>query len=581
MNINFGVAAISERGRALLGSLWDAAMRLGGEAYDMDRAIVEKTERRAVVNARTLEETWNAPTWLEDEHGVLALSQPPVSFVRDVAQSEWPRWALTSLRSDDGRRGVHPGYTGISLWRDGGMEMWCDVFGFSRNYVVHNRDFVAVGNHIGMVSLFSSARLEVDQFGADVLSQVGFWPLDNSPISDVRRLGPGEVIAVGIHDEVSRRRYATEEEYFGFGDPGPDLDSVAASLALSTSNAGALMMSVPTIHLSGGQDSRLTAAAWIAGGRPGRLSTVGNLQGEVDVATSLVGLLKAERSLEARGLTHRITTTNPKRTATFSVEDRLAAALRQWDGDFAPGNLRAPIVRPPRKSVLTIGGGNGEIMHPMYYGSERILQLVRAMDHPVLRISKAFAPRYNVTRVAESTQSFLEGMAQSMRSIGQNDATSLNVFQMMSKYRRWLNSQLTGTSFVLLANPLFVRAAMSLTPEQRLERFMQGEMAKRLVPQWGGHPYYKASPGDFKKSEIVQDSRIWNTSPGSMERMLKDHEEWKMWFDESLMLALQDEVRSGSAGAVHESTLSKAFVVNSLPSHVGALEGMRRTLWGA
>ncbi|GAA3596570.1 hypothetical protein GCM10010968_07220 [Agrococcus terreus] len=554
-------------------------MRMAGEAYDMHRAIVEKTERRAVVNARSLEETWQAPTWLEDEHGVLALSQPPVSFVTDVGQPAWSAWALATLRSDEGRRGVHPGYTGISLWRDGGMEMWCDVFGFSRNYIVQNHDFVAVGNHIGMVSLFSSDRLEVDQFGADVLSQVGFWPLNNSPIKSVRRLGPAEVVAIGMHDEVSRRSYATEEEFFGYGDPGPDLDSVAASLALSTSNAGALMVSVPTIHLSGGQDSRLTAAAWIAGGRPGRLSTVGNLQGETDVATSLVGALEAEKSLTARGLTHRITTTNPKRTATFSIEERLVAGLRQWDGDFAPGNLRAPIVRPPRKSVLTIGGGNGEIMHPMYYGNERILSLVRAMDHPVLRISKAFAPRYNVTRVAESTQGFLEDRAQFMRGIGQNDATALNVFQMMSKYRRWLNSQLTGTSFVLLANPLFVRAAMSLTPEQRLERFMQGEMARRLVPQWEGHAYYKASPGDFKQSDIVQDSRIWKTSPGSMERMLQDDEAWKMWFDESLMLALQEEVRSGNGATVHESTLSKAFVVNGLPSHVGALEGVRRGLW--
>lgn len=580
MNINFGVAAISERGRSLLAPLWGAAMRIGGEAYDMDHAIVDRTDRRAVVNARALEETWNAPTWLEDEHGVLALSQPPVSFATDVAQSEWTRWALANLRSDDGRRNVHPGYTGISLWRDGGMEMWCDVFGFSRNYIVENQDFVAVGNHIGMVSVFSSAPLEVDEFGADVLSQIGFWPLDNSPIRNVRRLGPADVVAIGIHDEVSRRRYATEEEYFQHGDPGPDLDSVAASLALSTSNAGALATRVPTIHLSGGQDSRLTAAAWIAGGRAGRISTVGNLQGETDIATSLVGALEAEKSLEARGLTHRITTTNPKRTATFSLEDRVAAALRQWDGDFAPGNLRAPIVRPPRRSVLTIGGGNGEIMHPMYYGNERMLKLVRAMDHPVLRISKSFAPRYNVKRVAESTQRYLEGMAQFMRTIGQDDATSLNIFQMMSKYRRWLNSQLTGTSFVLLANPLFVRAAISLTPEQRLEQFMQGEMAKRLVPQWGGHPYYKASPEDFKKSEIVQHSRIWNTSPGSMERMLQDDEAWKIWFDESLMLGLREDVQSGNGAAVHESTLSKAFVVNSLPPHVGALDRQRRMIWG-
>lgn len=580
LNITMGVAAISERGRALLAPLWDTAMRIGGEAYDLGNAAVERTERRAVVNARALEEIWNAPTWLEDQHGVLALSQPPVSYETEVAQSEWPRWALENLRSDDGRRTVHPGYTGISLWRDGGMEMWCDVFGFSRNYIVQNEDFIAVGNHIGMVSVFSSTPLEVDQFGADVLAQIGFWPLDNSPISTVRRLGPGEVVAVGMHDEVSRRRYATEEEFFHHGSPVPDLDTVAASLALSTSNAGALTMSAPTIHLSGGQDSRLTAAAWIAGGRPGRLSTVGNLQGETDIATSLVGLLESEKSLEARGLVHRITTTNPKRTATFSLEDRVVAGLRQWDGDFAPGNLRAPIVPPPRRSVLTIGGGNGEIMHPMYYGNERLLQLVRTLDHPVLRISKSFAPRFNVTRVAESTQRYLEGMAQFMRALGQDDATALNIFQMMSKYRRWLNSQLTATSFVLLANPLFVKAAIALTPEQRLERFMQAEMTKRLVPQWSDHPYYKASSDDFKRSEIVQNSRIWNTSPGSMERMLREDEAWKTWFDETLMSGLLDDVVAGNGSSVHESTLSKAFVVNSLPSHVASLDGTRRAIWG-
>lgn len=580
MNINFGVAAISERGRALLPPLWNEAMRIGGEAFDMQSARIERTERRAVVNAGALDETWNAPTWLEDEHGVLALSQPPVSYMTEVTQSEWPRWALGTLRADDGRRTVHPGYSGVALWRDGGLEMWSDVFGFSRSYVVQNEDFIAAGNHIAMVSMFSSTPLEVDEFGADVLSQIGFWPLDVSPVSSVRRLGPAEVVAVGMHDEVSRRRYATEDEFFAFDLPGPELDAVAASLATSTSNVGALTPRIPTIHLSGGQDSRLTAAAWIAGGRSGRLSTVGNLQGEVDIATALVESLESERPLEARGLSHKVTISNPRRTATFSLEDRVAAGLRQWDGDFAPGNLRAPVVRPPRRSVLTIGGGNGEIMHPMYYSTERTLKLARSLEHPVLRISKAFAPRHNVKRVAESTQAYIEGQVQVMRSLGQHDVTSLNVFQMMAKYRRWLNSQLTGSSFVLLANPMFVRAAISLTPEQRLDRFMQREMTARLVPRWSDVPYFKASSDDFKKSDVVQRSRIWNTSPESMDRMIEDDHAWKAWFDEKLMRELQSEVHAGDGASVHESTLSKAFVVNSLPAHVDTLDRARRSLWG-
>src|SRR5699024_2762388 len=134
---------------------------------------------------------------------------------------------------------------------------------------------VAVGNHIGMVSLFSSRPLEVDGYGADLLAQVGFWPEDHSTISDVRRLGPAEVVGVGRHDEVTRRRYATDAEFYAYREQDPDFDAVAASMAVLTSNVGDLAVKEPTVHLSGGQDSRVTAAAWLAGGKPAKLQTVG------------------------------------------------------------------------------------------------------------------------------------------------------------------------------------------------------------------------------------------------------------------------------------------------------------------
>lgn len=581
MNINFGVAAVSDRGRALLPALWDEALRVGGDAYDLETAIVKKTSRRATINARFLDRTWEVPTWLEDEHGAMALSQPPISFESEISRDGWERWALNTLREDAGRRTVHPGYLGIAHWDDGGMEMWNDVFGFARAYVVLNEHFVAVGNHIGMLAMFSAEPVEADEYGADVFAQLGFWPEENSPLTGIRRLGAAEVIAIGTHDEVSVRHYSHLADTFELRDHVPDIDEAARSLATSTSNIGAIMSRRPRVDLSGGQDSRLTAAAWIAGGRPGLVHTLGNLQGEADIATELVDMLDAEKSLDERGLKHQVVHSDPRRNAGFSLEDRLEAGMRQWDGDFAHINLKAPIKRPPRVSAFAVGGGNGEVMHPLYYSTPHILKKVREFEHPLLRVPQALPPRWNTDRAIGHTDLYISRQIEEMRSIGQHDASALNVFQMMAKFRRWPSSQLVGSAFVLLLNPVFVRAAIDLTPEQRIEKTMQRALTETLVPQWADVPYFKGDVTDFKKSEIVQANRIWNTSPGSMERLLHERSHWKGAFDETKMFELEELVHAGEGATAQESTLNKAFIVDAIPDHAAGLEAVRRRHWSS
>lgn len=579
MNIDFGVAARTERGRQLLPRLWEEALRLGAEAYDTTNAVVELTSRRGVLNARSAEGTWNAPTWLDDEHGVISLSQPPVSYTEEIPESAWTAWALRTLREDSGRRTVQPGYVGIALWKDGGFEAWNDLFGFGRAYVVQNEDFVAVGNHIGMVSLFSSRALKVDTYGADVLSQVGFWPEDRSTISDVRRLGPAEVVSVGVHDEVSRRRYASDEEFYGFRENRPDFESVAASMAVLTSNIGGIAVQSPQVHLSGGQDSRVTAAAWLAGGRPASLLTVGTLQGEVDVAEQLVASFDALHPMAEAGVTHRVSYPNPGRISTFSIEDRLAKGLLMWDGDFAPGNLKATINRPPAKSRLTIGGANGEVMHGIYYSTPAMLKVVRGLEHPLDRVASAFAGKVNTRESRISALEFLEHQKDFTSALGHQDATALNVFQMHSKFRRWINAQLSSASFVLLLNPAFVRAGIDLTPEQRLDRVMQKALSRALIPAWEDVPYYKATPDDSKRSVRVQGTRTWETSPGSMERLLHERDDWRRWFTPEAMEGIEAAVYAGQGNAMHESNLNKAYVLDALPDHVAGLERVRARHW--
>src|SRR5699024_4711344 len=102
-----------------------------------------------------------------------------------------------------------------------------------------------VGNHIGMVSMFSSEPLAVDEYGLDVQAQVGFWPENNSPIVQVTRLDASEVISVGPDGLAAIRSYTDPHEWFGFRDTEPDFEAAASSLRLSTSNCGAIAAEAP------------------------------------------------------------------------------------------------------------------------------------------------------------------------------------------------------------------------------------------------------------------------------------------------------------------------------------------------
>lgn len=579
MNINCGVVALSPRGKHLLPSLWEEALELGGDAYDMTGAVTHVDDGRAMVNAQAAAGTWKAPTWIDDDQGTISLSQPPVSFTEEVKEPAWEEWARRTLRTDGGRASVQPGYFGMEMRKDGTFQAWNDLFGFGRSYVVQNQHFLAVGNHIGMVSLFVDLPLEVDMYGCDVLSQVGFWPEDASPISAVRRLGPADVITVTEGGAVHRHRYATDEEFYGYRGTEPDVATVADSLAVLTANGGEIAVQSPVVHLSGGQDSRVTAAAWVAGGKPAMVQTVGTLQGEVDIARQLVASLEEERSLEERGLTHRVTEPSPTRLSTFSIEDRLSQAMLMWDGDFAPGNLKAAVRRPPARARLTIGGANGEVMHGIYYSTEQILKIVRGLPHPIDRVGTAFNGRSNTERSRPAVLEFLAHQVDFTRGLGHTDATALNVFQMHSKFRRWINAQLTYGSFVLLLNPVFVRASLDLTPEQRLGKVMQKALSRALVPQWEEVPYYKATLAESTTTNRQRGIRTWDTSPGAMERLLHERTAWQQWFEPSVMADLERIVHSGEGNGGHESTLNKAYVLDGIPDHVANLEAIRRSIW--
>src|SRR5699024_12263556 len=206
----------------------------------------------------------------------------------------------------------------------------------------------------------------------------------------------------------------------------------------------------PVVHLSGGQDSRVTAAAWIAGGKPARVVTNGTLPGEVEIAQQLMEALESEQALESRGIEYKVNEPNTKAYAKFPMEERVEKAMLMWDGDFATGNLKGPIRTPLTRGRLTIGGANGEVMHGIYYATEAALAAVRKLEHPVDKMWTYFPGRHNTERSRAHTEHFLERRKQFTLDTGPKAAKALNLVQMTSKFRRWINNQMGAAYFVLL-----------------------------------------------------------------------------------------------------------------------------------
>lgn len=108
---------------------------------------------------------------------------------------------------------------------------------------------------------------------------------------------------------------------------------------------------------------------------------------------------------------------------------------------------------------------------------------------------------------------------------------------------------------------------------------MQKALSRALVPQWESVPYYKASHAETTKEMKPRGIRTWETSPGSMERLLHERTDWQRWFDHTRMMSLERAVHSGQGNSAHEASLSLAYLLDAIPDHVASLERVRRKVW--
>lgn len=443
------------------------------------------------------------PAWSATGARSVASLYAPVGYER-VVQAEPLATAPTRLateldRCPSGMDEILPPFVLGSLDEDGDrLRLTTDSLGIGRLFELRTRWGWVWSNRPEAALAFAGEPYRMDEvaWAHNAVADEVFG--HSSPYQGVRLVDAGTTITWDGHAQrlaaVSRDPVTSWSIPGAPGELSASMDAAVDSLTTVAASIGHLFPGTPTVALTGGRDSRLVAAAFLAAGTDITLTTHDALPEDLAVARDLIATL-------ADPPEHRV-----KHVASGDVAPPKAWAAipnaTAWH-DYAEGlrpysylHYRAPrhldIPRPP-----TIGGAGGEVAHGFFYLAGRdILEnlppaemISRFTDGILRRYHRVAGPRpAAVALVRERIRTSLFDIA----AHGYDDFTVLDLFYLRQRLRRWgTTGERPGTISPLIA-PAFIRACIGLTPEQRQANLLHRELTRRLVPQWADAPYYPA-----------------------------------------------------------------------------------------
>lgn len=376
----------------------------------------------------------------------------------------------------------------------GTFELFNDALGVARLFRVRTPKWTVWSNRPQALCLFAGVSPAVDLLGWRYHAGTDWFMGDTTPLEHLTAVRPGARVTYGPAPgppKVSR----LDPSMVLAAPAAVDADEVAKALRDVAVSVGRLWPAPLTVGLTGGRDSRVVAAAFISAGVDVRLHTHDAVPGEVEAAERLVSLLPAPPHHEVQRFWTVPTpggSPGPPLVARVHAWHRYAEGLRPasylWHSP--PASLR-----PPTRPVVS--GAAGELAHGHFYPpnivslealpvTERLpayreLLLRRLLPSAGLREETKREVCAQVDRVLR------EGWA-----LGLVGGTLLDYFYVDERLRRW-GTAAEGGFVAPLLTPAFVRAAFSLTAQQRLDAALHRDVLRRLMPQWADVPFFKAA----------------------------------------------------------------------------------------
>ena len=399
------------------------------------------------------------------------------------------------------------------------------------------------------------------------------WPMgDATPYAGVSCVPAATQILV---DVTGPRRHTIDLLPQLVGTPRGGLDEQAVAdaadgLIAAARSVTSLWPGTPLLTLSGGRDSRLVAASFLAAGVDVRLRTDGTIAGEADTARELVARLD-------RTVRHQVTGGDDSKPQDAGGPDPYARG-RRWH-DISEGLRPAVYIsnRPPRllaaqRQVLVSGVG-GEFAHaPAYpHDLDELLRLppARRLDAFTRSLAGHFLLPHGLTNqtVAAATAQIRTVLEQAAAS-GVDSGKAFDWFYAAERLRRWGLAGESSGRFMPLLTPAFVRAAATQTADQSTTNALHNALIARFTPAWADIPYFHAT---LRQRGAARRPKLWEQDPDRLATVIADADDWGDAFDVRQVQAVWRRACAGRAAGRDELLLQRVLWRAAFTDHLAAV----------
>jgi hypothetical protein len=498
-----------------------------------------------------VDERLRVPMWCQENGLAVAATNAPTGSERLVEGAQDLLSVGLALRDHPDRLvDLNPPFVIALHDADGGtMTIVNDFLGAGRLYELRTDEGWVWSNRLGALPLFAGVRPEADDTGWALLAATGWFLGSATPMRGAHKVAPGSAVVARAERFGTRVETRQTEAVHELVVPRKvrlgDSAATAADQAVELAGSIGRLWSVPPIvNLSGGRDSRISAAGAIVAGIEAEYRTMDIEPGEVDTVRRLI-------SAAPGPISHTIEAPEQGEPPD-DLHQRIGAKHLVHDGLGNPMSaLRGPTNLPRRGfSRPLVTGHGGELGHGFYYDRSSVRALRRKGRRGIVRRLERTGRQAHSAAQDEAYGVFedeVQRTIQEARSHGIEGPSLLDYYYLAQRlpFRAGLGTR--NDRYSACATPAFVRAAFDLTPRQRVRTALHRAVLRRLIPQWGRIPFFHGGGGRLAQ---VNRDRIWEKPRHSqeIEAMLERRSLWGDLFVPERVHRIWAEVRGGAGG---------------------------------
>jgi hypothetical protein len=466
-----------------------------------------------------------------------------------------------------------PALVGVRSEADQRLVVMTDLVGAGRAYELRTAEGWVWSNRLGALPIFAGTPPRADRAAWMVFAAAGWFLGTQTPIEGATKVPPAMTVvvtcpgpdggAVVERRDSGARRDLVAPRRVRFKSAAEEAGEDTLGLAREL---GECWTEPLAISLTGGRDSRISAAASVAAGIPATYNTGDQVPGELDVVRELIAAAPVS-------MPHAVNRPDPDEEGD-PLTDRIAAIHLMHDGMRNPQEIRRS-TEIPHAGFLppTLSGHGGELGHGFYYGSRAKLRKLGRGDDALMAQLERAARRRHSAATDEGYEAYLHQCGETLeegRQFGLEGPTLLDWFYLAQRlpYRSGLGAR--SARWSACVTPGFIRGAFDLTARDRLSAKLHRRVIAQLVPEWRRIDFF--SPESEAMPEIRRE-RIWEREQEAavVEEMMEAGRVRGGAFREDRLREMWAEVRGGAGSADYEHIFDRLVWLVGFEDHLALL----------